>query len=231
MCLNTNFKPNFWKIGFFVGILFVVCEGLLILYLFFNVYNCSQDRSDLNNQIVSLTSKIEDYKQEANHLKSSSLYIYTDPYSLFSVAFPYSWFEEVNFEEEIPIGVPSVDIGRSYCKVDEKTVKNCLNETIHVKLIDNPNNKSLEEVYKQQVYDGFKQNDESFSWDMVDLYSGRIEHIVLDRKTAAILVDQTSANNLLRYIYFQKGRQVVEVTLQNVGSEDVEQFVSTFNLL
>ncbi|HUV47306.1 MAG TPA: hypothetical protein VMW29_04175 [Candidatus Bathyarchaeia archaeon] len=185
--------------------------------LYFQIRTWCPDKEKSDNIIYDQIIKSLKFSQNLKNLllgktESSAMFLYTDPNNIFSVMFPYSWFKEKETETNPP-PAPTQPL-RANC--EKTSIQECLNDIILVKIIDNPQNSSLTEIAYQE-----SQQD----------MGGNQADIILDNKLNALLVDNISAVNLIRKIYFKHDNQIIEVTLLNVGDEDVEQFKSTFKLV
>ena len=141
-------------------------------------------------------------------MQTSNVYVYTDPNKIYSVTFPVDWFQQVE-PSSLPIG--PVELKRANC---DKKIEDCLSNIISTKFIDNNLKISIDQVVL----------------NLASNIDGKLTKIILGDGTQGILVDNISANNLIRGIYFIKGSQIVEVILLNVGDDDQNQFISSFKL-
>lgn len=141
-------------------------------------------------------------------IQTSNVYVYTDPNKIYSVTFPSNWFQQTE-PSSLPIG--PVELKRANC---DKKIEDCLSDIISTKFIENNLKISIDQVVSS----------------LASNVNGKLTKIVLGDGTQGILVDNISANNLIRSIYFTKGSQIVEVTLSNIGDDDLNQFISTFKL-
>lgn len=149
-------------------------------------------------------------------------YIYKDPLNIFTVDYPVNWFEKVvSATPHIPKGQEQPM--RARC--DKNDMKLCLDEIISVKIVPNPNKLSLREmvisVNQEATQDYGAISDPDF----------QIHGVILGISTKGLILDNITMVNLIRKIYFENNGQVVEVTLSNIGDDDIGQFQYTFKLI
>lgn len=152
----------------------------------------------------------------------SASYIYKDPLNIFTVEYPVNWFEKVvPATPHIPRGQEQPT--RASCNKNE--MKLCLDEIISVKVVPNPNKLPLREmvisVNQEATQDYGAISDPDF----------QIHGVILGISTKGLILDNISLVNLVRKIYFEHKGQVIEVTLFDIGDDDIGQFSNTFKLV
>lgn len=149
-------------------------------------------------------------------------YIYKDPLNIFTVEYPTNWFDEVVPE------APHILTGQEQpmrASCDKKDIKLCLDEIISEKIIPNPNKLSLRDV----VISANQQDTQDYG--AIDDPDLQIHGVILGISTKGLILDNITMVNLIRKIYFENNGQVVEVTLSNIGDDDIGQFQYTFKLI
>lgn len=163
------------------------------------------------------------YNRFGNNVKDvPGPYVYKDSLNIFTVEYPTNWFEKV-----VP-ATPHIPKGQEQpmrASCDKNDMKLCLDEIISVKIVPNPNKLSLRDAVisanQQDTNDYGAISDPDF----------QIHGVILGASTKGLILDNISAVNLIRKIYFENNGQVIEVTLSNIGDDDIGQFSYTFKLI